>query len=62
MKNSNRAITNATIATVKNGQRVVRQYQSGDRLVGRIPEDDAPPFTGYVRGWFRGNLKDGGRA
>jgi hypothetical protein len=53
MKNSQRAITNATIATVKNGQRVVRKYQSGERLVGRIPEDDAPPFTGYVLGWFR---------
>ena len=51
MKNSDRAIINGTIATVVNGRRVVRTYESGEKLVGRIPRDDAPAFTGYVRGF-----------
>lgn len=41
-------------ATIHNGKRIVRNYESGEPLVGRIPEPDAPPFTGYVRGWFEG--------
>ena len=57
MKNSQRAVANATIVTVQHGQRIVRQYQSGEPLVGRIPQDDAPPFTGFVRGF--GSKKKG---
>lgn len=51
--NSQRAICNAKIATIHNGQRMVRQYESNERLIGTIADTDAQPFTGYVRGWFR---------
>lgn len=51
--NKHRAVATAKIATIKNGRRVIRDYKSGDALVGHIPEDDAPPFTGFVRGWFK---------
>lgn len=32
---------------------MVRQYESNERLIGTIADNDAPPFTGYVRGWFK---------
>lgn len=48
-----RAICNAKIATIHNGQRIVRQYESNERLIGTVADNDAPPFTGYVRGWFK---------
>lgn len=51
MKNSERAVASATIVTVANGQRIIRKYESGEKLVGCIPQDDAPPFTGFVRGF-----------
>lgn len=51
--NSARAVTNGHIVTIYQGKRIVRYYTSGQPLVGRIPEDEAPPFTGYVRGWFQ---------
>jgi hypothetical protein len=54
--NKSRAIVAGKIATVYKGQRIVKSYNSGQPLTGKIPEDDAPPFTGFVRGWFR---KDG---
>lgn len=44
--NSQRAICNGKIATIKNGRRIVRVYQSGAKLDGEIPEPDAPPYTG----------------
>jgi len=47
-----RAICTAKIATIHNGQRIVRQYESNERPIGTIADNDAPPFTGYVRGWF----------
>lgn len=46
-----RAITNAAIATIYQGKRVVREYKSGERLLGEIESHDAPPFTGFVRGY-----------
>ena len=49
--NARRAITNANIATVYYGKRIVREYRSGERLVGNIEGDNAPPFTGFVRGF-----------
>lgn len=49
LPNARRAITNANIATIYQGKRIVRPYKSGDRLVGQIEETDAPPFTGFVR-------------
>lgn len=48
-----RAIANAKIVTIDKGQRVIREYKSGEKLKGRLPQDDAPPYTGYVRGWFK---------
>lgn len=51
--NSKRAVTNGNIATIINGNRVVKKYMSGDMLEGNLPENDAPPYTGYVRGWFK---------
>lgn len=48
-----KAITNAKIATIYQGKRIVRFYRSGEKLVGKLPQDDAPPFTGYVRDWFK---------
>lgn len=51
--NSKRAVTNGKIATTLNGNRFVRAYQSGEQLVGDLPANDAPPYTGYVRGWFK---------
>jgi hypothetical protein len=47
-----RAIVTGKIVTVKDGKRTVEYYRSGDKLKGEIPVNDAPPFTGYVRGWF----------
>jgi hypothetical protein len=58
--NSQRAICNGKIATIHKGQRIVQAYQSGQQLVGSIPDNDAPPFTGYVRGWFRKGKKSHG--
>lgn len=46
------AITHGRIATTHKGKRIIREYQSGEKLVGEIQESDAPPFTGFVRGWF----------
>lgn len=46
------AVTDAAYATIYQGRRLVREYKSGDRLVGQIECDDsAPPFTGFVRGF-----------
>lgn len=61
MKNAQRAIITGTIVTIQNGKRVVKQYRSGQKLVGRIMDDDAPPFTGYVRGWFKQQKGTGSR-
>lgn len=55
--NKARAIESARIATIHNGKRIVRQYQSGEPLVGQPLENDGPPFNGYVRGWFQGGAK-----
>lgn len=52
--NAVRAITNAKIATVVDGKRHVQKYSSGDLLVGRLENNDAPPFTGYVRNYGKG--------
>lgn len=49
--NDKRAVINGRIATYKNGKRIIATYKSGDPLQGDHPEDDAPPFTGYVRGF-----------
>ena len=51
LPNNCRAIVSGTIVTVDRGRRVVREYSSGEPLQGEIPEDDAPPFTGFVRGF-----------
>lgn len=53
IKNCERAIVTGKIATIQDGKRVVNTYTSGEPLKGKLPEDDAPPFTGFVRGWFR---------
>ena len=45
------AITDAAYATIYHGRRLVREYKSGERLVGQLQHDDAPPFTGFVRGF-----------
>lgn len=55
--NNQRAVASGKIATIHNGKRIVRNYESGEPLVGKIPEPDAPPFTGYVRGWFEKEKK-----
>lgn len=55
--NRKRAICAGTFITVKEGERVKRKYNSGEALVGDIPQDDAPPYTGYVRGWFKKGWK-----
>lgn len=49
--NKYRAVASARIATIKDGKRVVRKYESGERLDGIIPDDDTPKYTGYVRGF-----------
>ena len=55
--NADRAVCNAKIATVNKGERVVKTYHSSQPLEGKVPEPDAPPFTGFVRGWFRGEKR-----
>lgn len=57
MLNKNRAIISGRIATIKNGKRIITAYKSGEPLQGFIPDNDAPPFTGFVRGWFRSTGK-----
>lgn len=58
MPNDKRAVCNAKMATIKDGKRIVRTYRSGEPLIGEVPtNDDAPPFTGYVRGWFKKSKK-----
>lgn len=59
--NKCRAVDSAKIVTYKNGKRIVRRYQSGEQLVGDVytPDDDRPPFTGYVRNWFKKEQKHG---
>lgn len=59
--NRARAVTTGRIATIKDGKRMVRNYQSGEKLVGEVytPDDDRPPFTGYVRNWFRKETRHG---
>lgn len=52
--NSRRAVITGKIATIHNGKRVVRSYNSGEPLVGKPLEIEAPPFTGYVRGFGEG--------
>lgn len=49
--NRARAAINGKIATIDNGRRIVREYSSGDPLIGRLEFDDGPRFTGEVRGW-----------
>lgn len=51
MMNKDRAIINGKIATIKDGQRIVTKYQSGEKLVGEIKEEAYFPYTGYVRGF-----------
>lgn len=54
------AIITGKIATVYKGRRIVREYKSGQPLIGRLQDDDAPPFTGFVRDWFKqGNTQQG---
>lgn len=55
--NSKRAAISGKIVTVHQGKRLVREYESGEPLVGKLIEDNAPPFTGFVRGWFQGKGK-----
>ena len=45
----NRAIISGRIATIKNGKRIVKRYNSGEKLEGEIIIEDTPPFTGFVR-------------
>ena len=47
--NTRRAIISGKIATIYKGQRIVREYTSGEPLKGFIPVSDAPPYTGFVR-------------
>lgn len=54
MPNRKRAIVSGKIATIYEGRRLVRVYESGQPLVGEIPQDNLPPFTGYVRGFNKG--------
>lgn len=49
LKNAERAITNGRIVTIKDGRRIVKTYSSGDPLDGVLDQDNAPPFTGFVR-------------
>lgn len=51
MKKITHAIITGKIATIKDGKRVINEYQSGDKLIGIIPIDDTPKYTGYVRGY-----------
>lgn len=51
--NGQRAADTARIVTIKDGRRIIRHYDSGEELHGTLEQNDAPPFTGYVRGWFR---------
>lgn len=56
--NKARAVENARIVTMHRGKRIVKEYKSGEPLVGTpLDNDDAPPFTGYVRGWFQGGTQ-----
>lgn len=47
--NKKRAIVSGKIATVYQGVRIVREYRSGERLIGELEQDNAHRYTGYVR-------------
>lgn len=50
LPNRCRAIISGKIATIYKGRRIVREYESGQPLVGRFAGSNAPPYTGFVRG------------
>lgn len=49
MRNSQRAVTNGKIVTIHKGKRLVTEYQSGDKLIGKLEEHDGPLYLGQVR-------------
>lgn len=53
LRNSERAVDNTKIVTIKDGRRIIRRYTSGEALDGALEQNNAPPFTGYVRGFGR---------